>query len=418
MRPFRFLFRSTMTLIAMALIAAAGPAREAAAQASPAPPTEAVSSLGWQLVARSGHGNAVVSPASVWQALAMTHAGAAGETAAEIAAVLGMPDDTATIGETSAAMRQAFAKIASEQIRLEIANRVWLQEGKPIAKPFTAILEAKHAASAGLLDFVAAPEAARSDINRWVAEHTGKRITNLLPSGSITPLTRLVLTNAVFMKADWAVPFDPSQTRDRHFDLGEGVQVKVPFMHRSGSLRAGRAGREGAEMLVCEIPYAGGQLSMVILVPDYPDPDGADGAGSVLAQLDGSWLASLQASGGLQMRPVQLALPTWTARKPLSLNDTLADLGMPTAFTREADFSGIDGTRDLFISDVVHEGFVEVSEEGTEAAAATGVVIGVKSAPPPVEPLTITANRPFLWAVIDTATGSMLFAGEVADPRG
>jgi serpin B len=190
-------------------------------------------------------------------------------------------------------------------------------------------------------------------------------------------------------------------------------------MHRAGSMRAGRAGAEGAEMLVCEIPYAGGQLSMVILVPDFADPDIADGVDSVLAQLDGEWLTTLRRQGALRMRPVQLALPKWTARKPLSLNKTLASLGMPTAFVSgEADFSDIDGTRDLFISDVVHEGFVEVSEEGTEAAAATGVVIGVRSAVPSDEPLSITADRPFLWAVIDTTTGSMLFAGKVTDPRG
>jgi serpin B len=392
--------------------------REVAAQASPAPPTSTVGSLGWQLVAHSGEGNAVVSPVSAWQALAMTHAGAAGQTAAEIAAVLGMPDDAAMIGETSEAMRKAFEQITSEQIRLEIANRLWLQEGKPIAEAFTSILEAKHAAPAGLLDFASAPEAARGDINRWVADHTGKRITNLLPSGSITPLTRLVLTNAVFMKADWAEPFDESLTRDEHFDIGEGVQIKVPFMHRSGSLRAGRAGAEGAEMLVCEIPYAGSRLSMVILVPDFADPDIADGVDSVLTQLDGEWLTTLRRQGALRTRPVKLALPKWTARKPLSINTTLASLGMPTAFVAgEADFSGIDGTRELFISDVVHEGFVEVSEEGTEAAAATGVVIGVRSAVPSAEPLSITADRPFLWAVIDTTTGSMLFAGKVTDPR-
>jgi serpin B len=392
--------------------------REVAAQASPAPPTSTVGSLGWQLVAHSGEGNAVVSPVSAWQALAMTHAGAAGQTAAEIAAVLGMPDDAAMIGETSEAMRKAFEQIVCEQIQLEIANRLWLQEGKPIAEAFTSILEAKHAAPAGLLDFASAPEAARGDINRWVADHTGKRITNLLPSGSITPLTRLVLTNAVFMKADWAEPFDESLTRDEHFDIGEGVQIKVPFMHRSGSLQAGRAGAEGAEMLVCEIPYAGSRLSMVILVPDFADPDIADGVDSVLTQLDGEWLTTLRRQGALRTRPVKLALPKWTARKPLSINTTLASLGMPTAFVAgEADFSGIDGTRELFISDVVHEGFVEVSEEGTEAAAATGVVIGVRSAVPSAEPLSITADRPFLWAVIDTTTGSMLFAGKVTDPR-
>ena len=380
---------------------------------------QAVSHLGWQLVARSGDGNAIVSPVSVWQALAMTHAGASSTTAAEIAGVLGMPNDPQLIGDASAEMRKAFDELRSDQIRLAIANRLWLQQGKSVANTFTSLLETKHAANAGVLDFAAAPEAARGKINGWIADHTNDRITDLLPSGSITPLTRLVLTNAVFMKADWQAPFDESLTRDEHFDLGEGVQIKVPFMHRADTLRAGRAGSEGSEMLACEIPYAGGRLAMVILVPDAPDPDASDGVENVLAQLDGDWLASLRTGGGLRRQSVRLALPKWTARKPLSLKKALSELGMQQAFdASQADFSGIDGTRDLFVSDVVHEGFVEVSEEGTEAAAATGVVIGVRSALPPSEPLEIKADRPFLWTVIDTRTGSMLFAGVVADPRG
>lgn len=380
---------------------------------------EAVSYLGWQLLARSGDGNAIVSPVSVWQALAMTHAGASSTTAAEIAGVLGMPDDRQLIGDASAAMRTAFDEIRSDQIRLDIANRLWLQEGKPIVEAFTSLLEAKHAAAAGLLPFSSAPESARADINLWVADHTHDRITDLLPSGSITPLTRVVLTNAVFMKAAWATPFDKARTQDEHFDLGEGVQIKVPFMHHEGSFRAGRFGKEGSEMLVCELPYAGERLAMVLLVPCFSDPDVSDGVGRAVAQLSGNWLSDLRGSGALRRQTVRLALPKWTARKPLSLKQALADLGMRHAFDpAEADFSGIDGTRDLFVSDVVHEGFVEVGEEGTEAAAATGVVIGVKSFLPPAEPLEITADRPFVWAVIDTTTGGMLFAGTVCDPRG
>lgn len=380
-------------------------------------PSAAVNRLGWQLVARSGEGNAIVSPVSVWQALAMTHAGAAGETAAEIARVLGMPDDAAAIAEASAAMRQAFAAARTEKIRLEIANRLWVQEGKPLVESFTTLLEARHAAAAGVLDFATAPEAAREDINRWVADHTGERITNLLPSGSITPLTRLVLTNAVFMKAMWAEPFEAALTREEPFMLAGGEAVELPFMHRAGSLRAGQVGEGDAAMVACEIPYDGGQLSMVILVPQAADPGTA--AASLVASLEGDWLDTLREQGGLRPRTVQLSLPKWTARKPLSLNAALAELGMPQAFRAgEADFSGMDGTRDLSITSVVHEGFVEVSEEGTEAAAATGVVVGVRSIARPDPPLEIKADRPFVWAVIDSETGSMLFAGIVTDPRG
>jgi serpin B len=379
-------------------------------------PSAAVNRLGWQLVARSGEGNAIVSPVSVWQALAMTHAGAAGETAAEIAGVLGMPDDAGAIAEASTAMRQAFEAARSEEIRLEIANRLWVQEGKPLVESFTTLLESRHAAAAGALAFATAPEAAREEINRWVADHTADRITNLLPSGSITPLTRLVLTNAVFMKAMWAEPFDAALTADEPFTLGDGTAVELPFMHRSGSMRAGQVGEGDAALTACEIPYDGGQLSMVILVPRASKPGAA--ATALVASLEGDWLDTLREQGGLRQRTVQLSLPKWTARKPLSLNAALAELGMPKAFEAgEADFSGMDGTRDLYVSSVVHEGFVEVSEEGTEAAAATGVVVGVRSIRPD-PPLEIKADRPFVWAVIDSGTGSMLFAGVVADPRG
>jgi serpin B len=359
-------------------------------------------------------GNAILSPASVWEALAMTHAGAKGETAAEIAAVLGMPDDREQIAAAAAELRQTLAEAKGEKIKLDVANRIWVQEGKPFEAGFTGLLEAKYGAAAGIVDFASQPEDSRTAINAWVGEHTADKIPELLKSGTITPLTRLVLTNAIYMKAPWATPFEKSATRPEAFAVGVG-DTDVPFMHASGKMVAGTVGSGDTAATVCEIPYAGGRLAMVLLVPAR-----VDGLPAVLTAMKGDWRASWNAAGPgtVRMRPVTLALPKWTARKPLSLNAALKSLGMKRAFVAgEADLSGMDGGRDLFVSDVVHEGFVEVSEEGTEAAAATGVVVATRAAVIPEEPLAVKADRPFAWAVVERGTGAVLFAGTVTDPR-
>jgi serpin B len=388
--------------------------------ATAAPPNSAVeaaagtSRLAWELVRASGEGNAILSPASVWEALAMTHAGAKGETAAEIAAVLGMPDDREQIAAAAAEVRKALAEAKGEKIKLDVANRIWVQEGKPFEAGFTGLLEAKYGAAAGIVDFASQPEDSRTAINAWVGEHTADKIPELLKSGTITPLTRLVLTNAIYMKAPWATPFEKSATRPEAFAVGAG-DTDVPFMHASGKMVAGTVGSGDTAATVCEIPYAGGRLAMVLLVPAR-----VDGLPAVLTAMKGDWRASWNAAGPgtVRMRPVTLALPKWTARKPLSLNAALKSLGMKRAFVAgEADLSGMDGGRDLFVSDVVHEGFVEVSEEGTEAAAATGVVVATRAAVIPEEPLAVKADRPFAWAVVERGTGAVLFAGTVTDPR-
>lgn len=405
------LSRLTATcLLALATLFSARPVPAADAAAAVAGSAK----LAWELVRASGDGNAILSPASVWEALAMTHAGARGETAAEIAAVLGMPDDREAIATAAAALREALAAAKGESIKLEIANRLWVQTGKQIEAPFTAILEAKYAAAAGIVDFAARPEDARSEINAWVGEHTAKKIPELLKSGSITAMTRLVLTNAIYMKASWATPFEKSATRPAAFILAGGDAATVPFMNSSGRMTAGRVGSGDSTATVCEIPYDGGQLVMVLVVPEK-----AAGLPAVLAGMNADWRTTWNAGEPrVRQRPVILSLPKWTARKPLGLNGALESLGMKQAFVPgEADLSGMDGTQDLFVSAVVHEGFVEVSEEGTEAAAATAVVVATRSAIIPDEPLEVKADRPFAWAVVERATGAVLFAGTVTDPR-
>jgi len=405
--------RTVFTAIALLLVlplaaAARDPASDAGVVAG------VVEGLAWQLVRASGDGDAIVSPVSVWEALAMTHAGARGETAAEMAKLLGMPDDRGTIAAKAAALRKALAEAKGEKIALDVANRLWVQRGKRLEAEFTSLLADRYGAAAGPVDFAAAPETARREINGWVSDRTAKRIDELLKPGVVTPLTRLVLTNAVFMKAPWATPFEKAATAAEPFTLAAGTTAAVPFMHRSGKMVAGKARAGGQDVTLCEIPYAGDRLAMMLIVPDA-----VDGLPAVLAGLNGKSLTGWRQPDTLRSRQVNLALPKWTARRSLGLDAALAALGMKKAFVAgEADFSGIDGTRELFVSAVVHEGFVDVSEEGTEAAAATGVVVSITSVViEPEQPLEVRADRPFAWAIVHRGTGAVVFAGTVTDPR-
>ena len=403
--------------IALACQAAATARVTAGEPSSGAAVSEGIAKMAWDLVRTSGKGNVILSPASVWGALAMTHAGARGGTAAEIAAVLGMPDDREQLAGAVESLRSTFKIAKGQHITLERANRLWLQRGKPIDPAFTTLLKDRHNAAAGEVDFAGASEAARAEVNKWVSDQTAGRIPELMKSGSIDPLTRLVLTNAIYFKGPWAEPFDKAATRPEPFLLAGGQKADVPFMHRSGNMTAGKVSVAGHAATACEIPYAGNRLAMVVVVPDA-----IDGLDQVVAGLDSHWRDSWETNGqkSLVSRPVNLALPRWTSRSPLALKEPLMAMGMRQAFEGGvADFSGIDGTRDLVVSAVVHEGFVDVTEEGTEAAAATGVAIGVRSAAPsPEPPLEVRADRPFAWAIIERATGTILFAGTVRDPRG
>lgn len=391
-----------------------GPVRASGEPARPAVPgiADGINAIAWDLVRAEGPGNAVVSPSSIWEALAMLHQGARGKTAAEIAGVLGLPDDRAAIGVAAAAFRAGLAEARSTAITLDTANRLWVQRRKALQPDFTTALEQWFGAGAGVVDFKMDHEAARKEINGWVSERTSGKIPELLTENLIKPETRLVLTNAVHFKAPWAKPFEKSETRLGTFSLEPDRPIHVPFMHSSGPLVAGRVGKDEAAATLCEIPYEGDRIVMVIVVPEAPD-----GLDKVLDSLDGDWRTRLDA-GDTEARAVRLSLPKWTARRSIALKEALKDLGMIRAFAGGADFSGIDGTGGLLVDAVVHEGFVEVSEEGTEAAAATAVLMKPRSGLGHEEALVVKAERPFAWAIVDNITGVVLFAGTVTDPRG
>ncbi|WP_437593141.1 serpin family protein [Sorangium sp. So ce1000] len=350
------------------------------------------------------------SPASLSIALAMTYAGARGETAAQMAKTLELtlPPE---------ALHPAFGELVKELAlatgpkgpELRIANRLWGQAGLPIEPAFQSTTQQHYGAGIELVDFKGASEPARGRINQWVDEQTSGKIKDLLPAGSITPLTRLVLTNAVYFKGKWATPFDKKATKNEPFKVKPGTAPAVPMMRKT--LQAGFG--QAADASVLELPYEAQsperRLAMVVLLPAQ-----VDGLAKVEQHLAAGQLKTYVEA--LEPARVDVALPRFKITAELELSKTLSALGMPLAFDRmKADFSGITRAEPLFISQVRHKAFVEVNEEGTEAAAATGVVIATRSAPAP--PQVFRADHPFVFLIRDVATGAVLFMGRVTDPR-
>ena len=365
----------------------------------------------YRLLAESEEaGNLFYSPHSISLALAMTHAGARGETEEQMAEALRFvlsqgklhPAFNALDQELAQRGAEAAGKDGEEGFRLNIANAIWGQKDYQFLDTFLDVLAENYGAGLRILDFAGAPEESRVTINDWVSERTEGKIEDLIPEGSIDPLTRLVLTNAIYFNAAWASPFEEEATREGSFTLLDGSEVSVPMMHQTESF--GFAEGEGYQAI--ELPYDGREMSMVIVVPEegqfeaFEESLDAARVEAVIEQLD--------------QRQVALTMPTFEFDARFSLKEALAALGMPQAFSEAADFSGMTGEKDLFISDVFHKAFVSVDEAGTEAAAATAVVMRLTSASP--DPVEINVDHPFLFLIRDVETGAILFVGRVVDP--
>ncbi len=392
--------------------------RQAADPALAAQAAAAVNAFGADLYGRlagDGSENLVCSPASIVLALAMTRAGAAGPTAAEMDAVL----HTAVVGVDPAALHPGMNALTAElaarsgtfeamgapvTVELSIANSLWGQNGITWGEQFLDLLSAQYGAGMRLVDYIADADAARTAINQWVADETEDRIPELLGPGTVTPDTRLTLVNAIYMKAPWLEPFTDASTAPSPFTTAAGETIEVPMMRASRTL--GYAA--GAGWQAVELPYAGGSLAMLLVVPDA-------GALAPTETALGEGLLDTAAQS-LGSRQVNLGLPRFDLESKVDLSDVLVTLGMPSAFSPSAaDFSGMTTAEQLFIGVVIHQANITVDEKGTEAAAATAVGMRATSAPmePPVE---LTLDRPFLYAVRDTVTGAVLFLGRVSDP--
>jgi serpin B len=351
--------------------------------------------------------NMVFSPVSVASALWMAWCGARGRTAAELARVLHLNGSADAVGPGLGALSALVADAASGfgSLTIRAPNTVWVQSGLPVRPEFSARLSEAAATFAGA-DFSGAPDTARSEINRVIAEQTAGRITGLLPPGSVGPLTRLVLANAVYLKAAWLQPFPAAQTSDAPFYAEGQDRPDVTVRMMRGTAVRDYVQGDGYQAVL--LPYAGGGLAMAVLLPDGPlaalrPAIAARGLGDALA--------------GTSRHRVTLSMPRFRVEAAFDLIPALRQLGVNEAFSHEADFSGITEAGPLQISTVAHKAYVDVDEQGTEAAAATAVGIRAAAAfraPPPV---TMTVDRPFLFVIVHTATGLPLFLGQVSHPR-
>jgi serpin B len=355
-------------------------------------------------------GNLFYSPYSISLALAMTYAGARGETAEQMAATFHFLLEQDRLHpafnwlDAELATRGEGAKGKDgEGFRLNIVNAIWGQKDYSFLSGFLDVLAENYGAGLRILDFINETEQSRLAINDWVSEQTNGRITDLVPPGAIDALTRLVLTNAIYFNAAWAYPFNDKLTAEGSFHVLDGGQVTVSMMRQTQSF--GYTAGDGYQAV--ELPYDGGELSMVILLPEAGNFEDFE-AGLQAQQVD-------DILNDLQPTEVALTMPKFEFQSEFSLKDTLAGMGMPIAFSpNEADFSGMTGNRELFISDVVHKAFVAVDEAGTEAAAATAVIMNLTSVPPP--PVEVTIDRPFIFLIRDIETGAILFVGRVMNP--
>jgi len=354
-------------------------------------------------------GNIVFSPASISIALAMTYAGAAGTTAAEMATAMHFSLPPERLHPAFDALDLALSsrgegKLGADggPMRLHVVNSVWAEQSYTFKSTYLDLLATDYGAGLNLMDFIGNAEAARVTINTWVEEQTEEKIKDLLPPGSVDSMSRLVLVNAVYFNAAWLQPFDPHNTFDGRFNLLDGSTVTAPFM---GAHPIQLAAVKGSGFVAVDLPYQDERLSMLVVVPD------AGTFAAFEASLDAAKLDGIVAS--LASQPVLLSLPRFRIETSKALAGLLQGLGMSAAFMPgQADFSGMDGTTRLFIASVVHKAFIDVAEKGTEAAAATGVIMG-GSAP---TGLDVRADRPFLYFLRDQPTGAILFMGRVLDP--
>ncbi len=351
-------------------------------------------------------GNLFFSPYSISTALAMTYAGARGNTEKQMGTALHFTLPQKRFHPAFACL-EAQLKAVQEKcdIELNIANALWAQEDYAFLREFLDLIQSNYGTVLNHVDFKGACEAARKQINAWVEQKTKDKIKDLIKPGILNALTRLVLTNAIYFKGRWESQFKKERTKESPFWLSIDKSIEVPMMTQKRQFRY----MESDSLQLLELPYVGDDLAMIVLLPRKVDG---------LAQLEADLsVENLNVwAGRLKKREISVFLPKFKMTSQFRLSETLASMGMPDAFGGNADFSGIDGTKDLFISAVIHKAFVDVNEEGTEAAAATAVVISLTSVPS-TPPPTFRADHPFVFLIRDNHSGNILFVGRIVNPN-
>ena len=352
---------------------------------------------------RTQEGNVCFSPYSISTALAMTYGGARGETEKQMAQTLhfNLPPDK--LHPAFAALEANFKAVQQKgKVQLTVANSLWPQKGFKFLPDYLALCRKYYSTSIKPVDYMEHTEAARKTINDWVTSKTNRKIVELLKPGVLDISNRLVLVNAIYFKGNWDSQFKAGRTENKPFHVSSEKTVTTPLMRQTHDFRYA----EFSDKQILELPYVGGDLSMLVLLPRK-----LDGLGDLEAELTAQNLAAWTTN--LRSHEVAVSLPKFKITSAFSLKETLAALGMSDAFIYgRADFSGMDGHEDLFISAVAHKAFVEVNEEGTEAVAATAVMMGAGAAPPPA----FRADHPFLFLIRDNRSGSILFLGRVTNP--
>lgn len=352
------------------------------------------------LAAAQPTGNIVISPVSLSIALAMVLAGAAGDTAAELAKAMGL-DTPDTLHHAMNSLITELGKRGEENVTLSIESSLWAQYDVTFKPTYLDVIAAEYSTGVHLVDYRRDAAGARDEINEWVDQETAGRIPELLPDGAVDSSTRLALVNAIHLKASWLQPFDPASTTDQPFTTADGTTVQVPTM----TLLTTIPYSSGDGWQAIDLAYDSHDVTLVLILPEE----------GTLAQLEGEFLISGM-TPYMSPTEVQLQLPRFAADSALSLVDVLKQMGVTHLFD-DADLSGMSDD-DLSVSNVLHQANITVDESGTEAAAATAVIGPGAGAPSETPPIELTFDRPFLFAVRDRSTESYLFLGRVGDPRG
>jgi serpin B len=356
---------------------------------------------------RKQDGNLFFSPESISTAFAMAYAGARGTTAPQMATALHFTLPPDRLHPAMGALLTSL-NAAHPGYQLHVADALWAEKDATFLDDFIKLTSTNYGAGFNRVDFKNAPDAVRQTINQWVEQKTEDKIKDLIPPGALSPATRLVLTNAIYFKGDWETKFDKASTQDEDFHLSATQTAKTPLMH----LTAKFAYFKGGTFQALAVPYKSGELSMVVLLPN--DVAGLPALEQSLTTANlKQWLTQLNIGP-----KVILTLPKFKMTKEFELSNALGALGMAQAFQPSAaDFSGITGKRDFWISSAIHKAFIDVNEEGTEAAAATAIVITAMAMARPQPPVIFRADHPFIFLIRDNRSGAILFMGRVTDPN-
>ena len=354
--------------------------------------------------AAKGH---VVSPYSAERAVGMVLDGACGDTLTQIYTAMQLPL-AKNVSAAGAQVDKYFGEEFDPNVTIDIDNKVWVEKTISLLEDYTTSLKANYDITVRDMDFKGDPEGSRKTINDDIYKATHEKISELIPQGMISPLTRAVLTNAIYFKAPWAENFDEAATDKADFFAADGV-VKVDMMHHTKNHRV----FVDDKLTAVALPFAESPFALIVLMPTPSDQPQPDALKALQESMDAKAFRELPQK--MISKQTILSLPKFKIETSIPLNSLLKSLGMPAAFTDAADFSRMTGKQDLFISDVIQKAFIDVNEKGAEAAAATAVVMRVKSMarPDPEPPITVTINHPFMYALVESQSGAILFLGDV-----